>query len=250
MSLLDLIWVVFLGDLIVGAASPESDTPDTGRRRVLFVLKTKGPMTAPRLARRLGITAMAVHQHLSSLREEGLVDFTKERRKVGRPAHLWELTSEAHEHFPDCHADLVVGMLQAIKTAFGDEGLQQLAEERTRQQVKAYRKRMPEPSAPIEKRVKALAQIRRAEGFMAEWGRVCDGSIEFVEHHCSIAKAARFCPGLCDGELEVFRAVLGETVSVDRLEHALRGDPRCAYHIVDHAADTPWPATEPSATGS
>ena len=232
--------------------SAKADSPDTGRERILFVLKTKGPMTAPRLARRLGITSMAVHQQLSGLREQGLVDFTKEPTKVGRPAHLWALTSEAHEHFPDCHAELAVEVLQAIESAFGSEGLAQLTKEWTGQQIKAYRERMPKSGATVEKRVTALARMRGAEGFMAEWARGCDGAIEFVEHHCSIAKAAEFCPCLCEGELSLFRAVLGEDVHVDRVEHALRGDSRCAFRIVERVReskpDTPRPdhAGEPA----
>ena len=219
--------------VFVDGTLTKSNAPDSGRERVLFVLKTKGPMTASRLARRLGVTSMAVHQHLSSLKEEGLVDFTKERRRMGRPAHLWALTANAHERFPDFHADFAADMLQAIRVAFGDEALERLMEERTRRQITSYRERMPGPEAPIEKRVEALARIRGAEGFMAEWGRGCDGTIEFLENHCSIAKAAQACPCLCDGELALFRAVLGEDVEVDRSEHLLHGDLRCAYQIVE-----------------
>jgi predicted ArsR family transcriptional regulator len=40
----------------VHAATISSDAPGTGRERVLFVLKTKGPQTAARMAKRLGVT--------------------------------------------------------------------------------------------------------------------------------------------------------------------------------------------------
>lgn len=225
-------------------ASGKGDLPDTGPARVLHVLKTNGPSTAAKLARRLGITSMAVHQHLSSLQEEGLVAFTKERGKIGRPAHLWELTPGAHGQFRDGHAELTVGILQAAHSAFGERGLRQLAEEWTRQQVAAYREVMPPQDAAIDTRIAALTQIRGDEGFMAEWGRRCDGSIEFVEHHCSIARAARFCPFLCDGELALFRAVLGANVSVERIEHTLKGDTRCAYQIVDKTETAPSSSTQ------
>ena len=227
--------------------SGKADLPDTGRARVLLALKTKGPSTAARLARRLGITSMAVHQHLASLQDEGLVAFTKERGKVGRPAHLWELTPRAHSRFRDGHAELTAGILQAVHATFGDEGLEQIAQQWTRQQVTAYREVMPAPDAPIERRIAALTEIRGDEGFMAEWGRRCDGSIEFVEHHCAIARAARLCPHLCDGELALFRTVLGADVRVERVEHALQGDTRCAYQIVgaDQDGDSPPPSKKP-----
>ena len=49
-------------------------TPASGRDRVPLLLKTKGPQTAARMAERLGVTTMAVRQHLAVLHEEGLVD--------------------------------------------------------------------------------------------------------------------------------------------------------------------------------
>ena len=171
---------------------------------------------------------------------------------MGRPARLWRLTPNAFDRFPDCHNELAVGVLQAVQTAFGEEGLERLTHERTRQQAQSYRARMPGSDAPIEKRVATLARIRREEGYMAEWSRRRDRTLELVENHCSIAKAARFCPKLCGGELLLFRTVLGEDVSVERVEHILSGDRCCTYRITDHPGDpspsgAPWPAGAPRA---
>src|SRR5258708_21544120 len=60
---------------------------------VLFQLKTRGPQTAAQVARRLGVTAMAVRQHLYRLKVETLVEFTDELRNAGPPARAWRLTS-------------------------------------------------------------------------------------------------------------------------------------------------------------
>lgn len=212
--------------------SMNPETPGSGRDRVLFQLKTHGPQTAARVGKRLDVTAMAVRQHLSVLQGEGLVDFTDERRKVGRPARVWQLTPKANGRFPDSHAELAVDMLQAIQSAFGEEGLERLTAERTRKQVESYRARMPSRDLPLEERVAALARIRREEGYMAECRRVRNGTIELVENHCSISKAAQFCPKLCGGELTLFREVLGDRVTVERIEHMLSGDRRCAYRII------------------
>jgi predicted ArsR family transcriptional regulator len=217
----------------------DSDAPRSSRERVLFLLKTKGPQTASRMAKKLRVTTMAVRQHLAVLQGEGFVDFTDERRTVGRPPRVWQLTSKAYDRFPDCHAELAVGMLEAIRSAFGDEGLERLTEERTRQQAGSYSTRMPEPDAPLEERVASLARLRREEGYMAEWARGRDGALELVQNHCSIAKAAQFCSKLCAGELSLFRTVLGDDVSVERVEHLLRGDRRCAFRIADRADAVP-----------
>ena len=183
------------------------------------------------MAERLGVTTMAVRQHLAALQEQGLVDYVDERRKVGRPARVWHLTPKANDRFPDRHAELAVGILQAVQSAFGEEGLERLVTATTQQQIEAYRARMPGPGTPLEQRVAALARIRRDEGYMAEWHRVRDGTIEFLQNHCAINSAARFSGMLCSGELSLFRAVLGDGVSVERFEYLHSGDRRCAYRI-------------------
>ena len=208
-----------------------ANTPISGRERVPLLLKTKGAQTAARMAGRLGVTTMAVRQHLAALQQDGLVDYVDERRKVGRPARVWHLTPKANDRFPDGHAELAVGMLQSVQSVFGEEGLERLIAASTQQQIDAYRVRMPAPGTPLKQRVAALAKIRRDEGYMAEWRQVRDGTIEFLQNHCAIDSAARFTGMLCSGELALFRAVLGDGVSVERFEFLHSGDRRCAYRI-------------------
>jgi len=199
----------------------------SSRERILHILKTKGPQTAAALARRLGMTAVAVRQHIEPLDAEGLVAYEERPRGVGRPAREWRVTEKAAAHFPDSHGELAVAMLEAMRKAFGDPGLSRLVEERTRTQVRAYRQRIA-PRAPLHRKVAALAAIRREEGYMAEWSRDGRGFL-LVENHCPICAAARTCQGLCAGELELFRSVLG--ARVERKEHILKGERRCVYRI-------------------
>jgi len=48
---------------------------------------------------------------------------------------------------------------------------------------------------------------------------------------CPICEAARACTGLCQQELELFRATLGRGVRVLREDHILKGARRCAYRV-------------------
>ena len=52
-----------------------------------------------------------------------------------------------------------------------------------------------------------------------------------VEHHCPICTAASACAGLCTSELELFREVMGRRCRVERTQHILSGDRRCAYRM-------------------
>src|SRR6202046_119395 len=150
---------------------------------VLYQLKTRGPQTAAQVARRLGVTAMAVRQHLYRRNVEGLVEFTDERRKVGRPSRVWRLTSAAAERFPDTHGVLTVEIIGAVREAFGEAGMDKLLRERTRRQLEEYRARLRPAGTSIAKRAQALAGIRREQGYMAECIRMPDGSLLLMENH-------------------------------------------------------------------
>jgi predicted ArsR family transcriptional regulator len=201
------------------------------RDKVLFQLKTRGPQTAGQIGRRLGVTEVAIRQHLKRLEEEGLVQATDERRGVGRPSRVFSLTDKSHGRFPNTHADLTVELLAAVKSTFGAEGLDRIIAQRTSAQLAAHRARMPAAGAPLEERVQALARLRREEGYMAECHRERDGGFLLVENHCPICAAARVCQGFCRDELEVFRKLLGRDATIERVEHLLDGARRCAYRI-------------------
>lgn len=224
----------------------EPASTSSARDRVLFQLKTKGPQTAGQLAARQGVTAMAVRQHLAALAAEGLVTFTDERRKVGRPARVWSLTDAAARRFPDTHADLTVELLKAVRATFGDDGLERLVTERGRRQREACAARMPATGTSIEERVAALAAIRGDEGYMAEWSRDGEGAWLLLENHCPVCAAATACQGLCRDELTLFRDLLGAGVTVERTEHLLAGGRRCAYRI---EARRPAPEQAPKHEG-
>jgi len=200
--------------------------------RILYLLKSKGPQTAAQLAKRLGVTAMAVRQHLYRFGRDGLVEFADQRRAVGRPVRVWRLTERAAARFPESHAELTLEMIAAVRATFGEEGLDRLLAERTRLQLRAYRERIRAAGAgSLESRVRVLAAIRREQGYMAECVTRADGSLLLRENHCPICVAAKSCQGLCREELGLFRAVLGTRTHVERTDHILAGASRCAYVI-------------------
>jgi predicted ArsR family transcriptional regulator len=83
----------------------------------------------------------------------------------------------------------------------------------------------------VSARVSTLAQLRSNEGYLAEVAHDDDGTIHLLEHHCPIRNAADHCVHLCDAELELFRAALGPDAQVNREQHLMAGDTRCAYRI-------------------
>lgn len=200
------------------------------RRAVVNLLKQAGAQDARSLADQLGVSAMAVRQHLYELERQKLVTHEEQQRPLGRPAKLWRLTRAADCFFPDGHAELAVSLIGSLTKSFGSEGLERLVRERSRRQITDYRKRLP-GRASLRRRLAALAEIRTEEGYMAEVFPAGDGSFLLVENHCPICAAAAACTGLCSAELDVFQSVLGRDVEIERTEHIMSGARRCAYRV-------------------
>jgi len=192
-------------------------------------LKAEGPVDSARLARRMGLTPMAVRQHLYALQREKLVTAEERKGRLGRPAKYWQLTREADRLFPDAYAELSVALIGALGDAFGEAGVQRVLASRCAAQRTAYRARI-DASAPLGDKLRALAKQRTEEGYMAEVRRDGDGYL-FIENHCPICAAASVCQGFCSTELDLFREVLGPGVAVERGEHIVSGDRRCVYRV-------------------
>jgi predicted ArsR family transcriptional regulator len=200
-------------------------------------LKTEGPIDSAQLAERLGLTAMAVRQHLYALQNEGLVTAEERPVPIGRPAKFWHLTRDADHLFPDAYAELSVALIDSVKDAFGDQGLDRVLVSRCARQRIDYGKRIRLRDS-LDKRLRELAQVRTEEGYMAQVRREDDGSYLLVENHCPICAAANVCQGFCTTELDLFRSVLGPGVDIERVEHIISGDHRCVYRITPQARKT------------
>ncbi|MCU1358799.1 MAG: MarR family transcriptional regulator [Ilumatobacteraceae bacterium] len=204
------------------------------KRRLVERLKRVDSATASELASEFDLTDTAVRQHLESLQEAGLVRRVAVARAAGstlgrgRPAARWQLTSAAGAAFPDRHVDLTVELIESIRTELGEDVLDRIIDARSKRQTEQYRTLVGTGTVAV--RVRRLAEQRNAEGYVAEV--VNDGrDLVLVEHHCPICVAASTCSGLCSSELEVFRATLGDDVTIERIQHVFAGDQRCAYRI-------------------
>ena len=179
-------------------ARRESDRPPS-RQVILRLLKQRGASDAEALASQLGISAMAVRQHLYALRARKLVSSEPQARPVGRPAKMWSLTPAAAPFFPDGHAGLAVNMLRAAEQTFGEEGVKRVVLQCARQQIEAYRSRIP-AGGSLRNRLKKVMSLRNEEGYMAELRRQPDGSFLLIrEPLCYCGRGQGVSPALRRG---------------------------------------------------
>ncbi len=219
---------------------PMTDDKQKAKEQILYLLKMQGATSATDLAEQLEVSPMAIRQHLQALRGEGFVDYSEQRRPIGRPVKLWQLTDRTLNLFPNTHADLMVEFLNSFEAVLGEAELEKVLAERSRRQIQGYRVQfatLEGDNSPnsrqsrLDRQVQRLAEIRTKEGYMAEAIAQPDGSWLFIENHCPIDEAARTCRLLCRSELEVFKTLFGPTITIERVEHIMEGDRRCAYQI-------------------
>ena len=120
-------------------------------------------------------------------------------------------------------------LIRVIRTHLGELAVERLIEAQAEESLSGYMKAM-EDAGQLQDKVARLAELRSREGYMAEW-RVEGEEYLLVENHCPICTAAKACHGLCKAEIETFHKVLGDGVSIERIEHIGSGDRRCTYRI-------------------
>ena len=198
--------------------------------QILFLLKTRGARSAQEVAEHLGMTSMGARRQLEAAQEKGLVETQDVPSKIGRPARQWCLTTAGHARFPDRHSDLTVQLIDQARVVFGEAGLERLIAARDEAIEANYMLALGE-QLDMAARAAALAQIRNAEGYMADTQVQPDGSVLLIENHCPVCAAAKACQNFCRSELDIFQRVMGEACRVERTEHILAGARRCVYVI-------------------
>lgn len=203
------------------------------RNQILSAIKTRGAQSADALSRVLGISPVAVRQHLAALESDGIIHATVERRAIGRPVHLYALTEEGDEDFPRGYDTLANAFLDEVRDQRGSEGLEWLLGSVVQRQLGVNRARMADKG--LRQQVEELARIQTEAGYMAD-SAADNGSCLLTEHNCAICHVAKRNRELCGAELRLFQELLGEGVAVVRERYIMDGDNVCQYRITPHAA--------------
>ncbi len=200
------------------------------RHEILTSLKNNGSMTAHELHEELGISQVAVRQHLSSLEAENMIAITVERRGLGRPSHRYRLTPYGDEVFPRHYEALSGALIDELRDWQGDEGVENLFARRTERLVHLLRSRMKDRS--LGACVQELARFQTENGYMAEVVEGNEpGTFRIIQHNCAVCAVAHKYPQfLCKQEQEMLSQALG-CAEVVRETYIQGGDHTCTYHI-------------------
>ena len=215
------------------------------KRKLLHLLKVHGELPVDDMARRVGVTLMAIRKHVACLERDGLLQSRLEKRPKGRPRYVYSLTSAASTLFPQAYAELVTVFLDDIRERRGAKEVRALFECRARKMAERYMVRL-ESCSTVDEKVAALADLRAEEGFMAEFRRE-DGAIVLEQHNCPLLQVAEANHEACAAEIDMIRQLLGDEADVHREQWMAGGDVVCSYRIRpsdnSHSSPNPVPVS-------
>jgi len=199
---------------------------------LLLLLRKQPGITVADLAAELGISAMGVRRHITALDASGLVERSvNAKRGLGRPAAGWRLTAAGIELFPRRYDQFASELLDDVGDACGPEAVTAVLAARTEKELPRYRAALADADG-LEERVRRLAELREAAGYLADAEPGDDGvSVVLVEHNCAVHRVAERFPEVCAQELALFQRALGSDIEVTRVTHTMSGDSCCAYCI-------------------
>ncbi len=192
----------------------EGDT----RRQIMLLLLKHGPITAPELGDRLGLSAAGVRRHLDILEGEGLAEALHRRVRNrpgtapsrGRPAKSFRLTNLGREQFGHAYDKLGAEALGALRAVGGQEAVREFA----RRRIEHIFEDINPPEGgemtgeKVENMAHELAEAFDRNGYAATVTRAGTG-IQICQHHCPVSQVAAEHPELCEAEHEAISSRVG-----------------------------------------
>jgi DeoR family transcriptional regulator, suf operon transcriptional repressor len=192
---------------------------------VLTLLKARGSAGLAEVAAHLGMSKQGALRHLEALQARGLVEVSKDHHGPGRPGHVYRLTDGAGAHFPSGHRELAGEFVEFLD----ETELERFFAARARRLEAEYGKRMA--ALDFAERVRELVRLTRERGHMTELVEGPDGGLQLRHCNCPIQDVAARAGHPCRHEEDVYRRLLGATVS--RSTWLGAGDTSCTYDITN-----------------
>lgn len=212
-----------------------SQQPSTKQDILQYLLK-QDHTTAQELADALEISAQAIRRHLKDLEAEGLIEYKSVQVGMGRPQHVYHLSRKGRDRFPNRYEEFAVSLLDTLTETVGHDQVSSILRKQWERKAQEYRDKVGFGS--LQERVAKLVELRKSEGYMAEWFPVRPSDADkgkghqfmMTEHNCAISNVAESYPDICGHELEMFSAVLPDC-TVERTHWLINGQHQCGYLI-------------------
>lgn len=196
------------------------------RERILQRLLSHPFSSINDLAKAVGINAISVRHHLTSLQADGLVAAKEERHGVGRPRLVYFLTDVGREKFPTRYLELTNRIIDHLKEKYPDQTIndifQEIAVELTENKVKNLN------GVSFEDRLDHLQNFMIAEGFSMQWEKQGDGYL-IHQVSCPYYHVTQQHPEVCTLGRSIIKQFL--SLPVDKVSCISQGNAHCVFQI-------------------
>jgi predicted ArsR family transcriptional regulator len=198
---------------------------ESSRGKVVTLLR-RGGRTVEKLSQELGLTDNGVRSHLAALERDGIV---RQRGSIrhgsggGKPAYVYELTTEAEGLFPKAYEPVLRQLLDVLAGQLGSEESEAL--------LRSVGRRIAEGQAPpangARARLEAAVAVLNELGGLAELEEH-DGAFVIQGYSCPLPAVSPDHPEVC----RMAETLLTELAGVPIYEHCDRGErPRCCFEV-------------------
>ena len=196
------------------------------RDRILQTLLSHPRSTINELAEAVGINAISVRHHLTSLQADNLVAAEEERHGVGRPRLVYCLTEKGLERFPTRYLQLTNRLLDQLKETMPQSTVNGLFVQMATNLASSYASKSQ--SLTMEEKLNLIKELLTQEGFSVEWEKQGD-KYHIHEITCPYYHIGQSHPEVCSVDQTVISTVL--SLPAEKIECILRGDNHCTYVI-------------------
>jgi predicted ArsR family transcriptional regulator len=197
-----------------------------GTRGRMVALLRRGGRTVEEMARVVGITNNGVRAHLATLERDGVVRQGGTVRSAsggGKPAYVYELTSEAEGLFPRAYEPVLGRLLDVLSEGLGPQESEALLRRVGRRMAEGRGAPEDGVRARTEEAVAALNEL----GGLAELEER-DGGLVIRGYGCPLAAVTPDHPEVC----RMVEALITELAGVAVRERCERGSkPRCCFEV-------------------
>lgn len=196
---------------------------ETTKGRILAILR-RAASTVDELAARLGLTDNAVRAHIGVLQRDGVVHQQGVRPTGGKPAYLYEVTSDAERLFTKAYIPVLTELVTVLEARLGSAEVESMFGEVGKRLAAT---RVPSSGSFLERAEMAAA-------FLGELGGIVDveqsdEGVTLRGFACPLADAVRSNPAVC----RAVESLVSELMGMPARERCNRGErPKCCFEIL------------------
>ncbi len=179
------------------------------KEQILFVLKRQGESTMKEIMENFTVSEIAVRRHIRDLMSQSFISERIVKQAIGRPFHMYELTSKGHATFPNKNAELPEELLNDLEETLGKEAVSEVLKKRKEREEKLYETHIS--ATDFDERIKQIAHLQDEEGYMVEYVKLDDGSYQIKNYNCPIYSMASSFKEVCHNEKHVLEKMFPES---------------------------------------